>query len=78
MSGNTVTFSVTDGGTGDSDLLANSVILDPGGMAINKAPVVTPAATPVPGLGAWAAASLSLLLALAAGLGLQRQRGRQR
>ena len=78
VSGNTVTFSVTDGGTGDSDLLANSVILDPGGVAINKAPVVTPAATPVPGLGAWAAASLSLLLALAAGLGLQRQRGRQR
>lgn len=38
ISGNTITFDLTDGGSFDSDGTANGVIVDPGGIA---APVVT-------------------------------------
>ena len=31
---NTVTLDLTDGGSGDSDVIANSVIIDPGGVAV--------------------------------------------
>ena len=31
---NTVTLNLTDGGSGDSDVIANSVIIDPGGVAV--------------------------------------------
>ncbi|WP_353233424.1 choice-of-anchor U domain-containing protein [Diaphorobacter ruginosibacter] len=71
ISGNTVTLTVTDGGLGDSDLLANSFITDPGGVAINSAAPGPTGATPVPSLGALALGLLSLLLS---GLAMGRQR----
>ena len=70
----TVTFKVTDGGTGDNDLDVNSVIKDPGGVAINKAGPVSGATTPVPTLGDAARSLLALLLAGAAALVFRRQR----
>ena len=70
----TVTFKVTDGGTGDNDLDINSVIKDPGGVAINKAAPVAGATTPVPTLGDAARSLLALMLAGAAALVFRRQR----
>lgn len=58
ISGNTVTFSITDGGLGDDDLLADGTVVDPGGpgaLAVHDA-------TAVPTLNEWALALLSLLL----------------
>jgi uncharacterized repeat protein (TIGR01451 family) len=40
VAGNTVTFSITDGGLGDADLVANGAIVDPSGIA---APAPIPA-----------------------------------
>jgi CSLREA domain-containing protein len=37
IAGNTVTFSVTDGGLGDADLAANGTIVDPGGVGTTTA-----------------------------------------
>ena len=74
ITGNTVTFKVTDGGTGDNDLDINSVIKDPGGVAINKVGPVAGATTPVPTLGDAARSLLALLLAGAAALVFRRQR----
>jgi hypothetical protein len=42
--GNTATFTLTDGGSGDSDGVANGTIVDPGGpagVAVNAAPRFT-------------------------------------
>lgn len=56
FSGNTATFTITDGGVGDDDLSANGMIIDQGGPGI---PVVTQA---VPGLAGGALAALVALL----------------
>lgn len=45
ISGNTVTLTIKDGGTGDDDLIENGSITDPGGPGLPEAPVV--AETPV-------------------------------
>ena len=60
ISGNSITLTLTDGGAGDDDLIANSVIEDPGGPAIlgGGVPAVV---NPVPTLSQW-------MLALMAGL----------
>lgn len=42
ISGNTITLTIVDGGEGDNDLTANSVIEDPGGPAVVKAPPPPP------------------------------------
>ncbi|MEN9490754.1 MAG: hypothetical protein RJA63_1203 [Pseudomonadota bacterium] len=68
VSGNTITFSVTDGGLGDDDLSANGTIVDLGG------PAIAPAAA-VPSLTAWAMVVLSALLALLGLRGLHCERG---
>ena len=70
ISGNTVTFTVTDGGVGDNDLLANSVIKDPGGVAVNSdtTPVTPTTPTAVPTLGEYARWML-ILLVLGMGMG---------
>ena len=47
ISGNTITLTIVDGGEGDNDLTANSVIEDPGGPAVVKAPPPPPP-PPVP------------------------------
>ena len=75
IAGNTVTFSVTDGNIGDHDMLANSAIVDPGGVAINKAAPPATSATPVPTLGSMAYGLIALMLAGAAVLVFRRQRG---
>jgi hypothetical protein len=69
ITGNTVTFSITDGGLGDDDLAANGGIVDQGGPG-------TPgggggAFTQVPTLSEWALALLALAVA---GLAMRRMR----
>jgi exosortase sorting signal-containing protein len=56
ISGNTATLTITDGGLGDDDLLANGVIVDQGGPA-------TPEAA-IPTLSEWAQLTLCGILAL--------------
>jgi hypothetical protein len=63
ISGNTVTLTLRDGGAGDNDLAENSVIDDPGGVAL-PTNVPMPGATPVPTLGGWALTLLALLVGL--------------
>jgi hypothetical protein len=62
VSGNTVTFSITDGGLGDDDLAANGTIVDQGGPGVGTA-----AAVQVPTLSEW---MLMLLAVLVAGIGV--------
>jgi hypothetical protein len=57
ISGTVAIFSITDGGLGDDDLLANGTIVDQGGPGV---PAV--AVTPVPTLSEWAMIALALLL----------------
>ncbi len=64
ISGNKVVLTLTDGQTGDDDLLANGVIRDPGGVAVLADDPGNPGtpgatATPVPTLGHAALALLS-------------------
>ena len=56
IEGDTVSFSITDGGPGDHDLTANGVIVDPGAPGIAVAPV------PIPAMSRWAVMVLRLLL----------------
>jgi hypothetical protein len=55
IAGNTVTFSITDGGLGDDDLVANGVIVDQGGPGVPPPPI------PTLGMGALVVLSLALL-----------------
>ena len=66
IAGNTVTLTITDGGLGDDDLMANGTIVDQGG------PGVPP--TVVPTLNEWGLILLSCLLALGSLVALRRQR----
>jgi serine protease AprX len=68
ISGNTVTYQVTDGGAGDSDGIANGTIVDPAGPVLAAAAV---ASVPVPTLNEWALLLLALTLA---GFGWKRAR----
>ena len=65
VSGNTVTFSITDGQLGDDDRTANGTIVDQGGPA---APTAS-GAVAIPTLGEWGVLILSGLLAVL-GLGM--------
>ncbi len=62
VTGNTVTFSITDGAMGDDDLAANGAIVDQGGPGVPGAP----AAAAVPTLSEWALMLLAALLPLSA------------
>ena len=70
ISGNTVTYTVTDGGAGDSNP-ADGVITDPVAVGVPAA-AINP--TPVPTLGQWALVLLSLMAA-ALGMGTLRRNG---
>jgi hypothetical protein len=72
ISGATATFSITDGGKGDDDGLANGVIVDQGGPGVP--PAGPGSAADVPTLGGLGLAALAVLL-LAAGFGLMRRIG---
>jgi hypothetical protein len=65
ISGNTATFSITDGGLGDDDLAADGAIVDQGG------PGVPPRA--VPTLSGWSTILLSGLFALLGMVALRRR-----
>ena len=58
IAGNTATFTITDGGVGDDDLVANGTIVDQGGPGSGPGG----AATSVPTLSEWAIVLLALLL----------------
>ncbi|TAG48586.1 MAG: IPTL-CTERM sorting domain-containing protein [Betaproteobacteria bacterium] len=66
ISGNTVTYQVTDGGAGDSDGVANGTIVDPAGPVLAAV-----AGAPIPTLNEWALLLLALTLA---GFGWKRAR----
>ena len=75
VSGNQVTFTITDGGLGDNDLAANGTIVDPGAIGVpaaGGAPVVQP----VPTLSQYALLALALGLFLMAARRLHVQRRR--
>ena len=61
-----VTLTLTDGGAGDNDLLANGTIVDPGG------PALVPA-DPIPTLSEWAMIFLASLMGLFAFVRIRRQ-----
>jgi hypothetical protein len=61
IAGDTVTLTIVDGGVGDDDLAANSVIVDQGGPGVPGGGPTT-----VPTLSEWAMALLALLLVLTA------------
>ena len=69
IAGNTATFSITDGGLGDDDLLANGGIVDQGGPGV---PGGAGGATSGPTLSEWA---MLLLVILLGGLGIRQVRG---
>jgi hypothetical protein len=62
--GDTVVFSITDGGLGDDDLTVNGVIVDQGGPGVPLQPAVE-----IPSLGSW---GLLVLAGLLAALALRR------
>ena len=68
-----VSFDITDGQTGDSDLTVNGVIVDPVAVAAPAALPPGTTATPVPGLSTLAQALLAL--ALGGMAALRRRRG---
>jgi hypothetical protein len=67
--GNTLTFSVTDGGAGDDDGVVNGVIVDDGGPG---APVVANT-NAIPTLNEWALLLLAMLLGGLGWRGVKRQ-----
>lgn len=84
VSGNTISFTIVDGGLGDDDLVANGIVIDAGGagvvpgqasppVPIPAIPVVAGAAVPVPTL---ALPLLGALTLLCAGFGALRLRRR--
>ena len=73
ISGNTVTLTLEDGVVGDDDLTENSVINDPGGVAVLSTPAPA-GAQAIPTLGEWALALLAGALGLFS-LGALRRRG---
>ena len=58
IAGNTATFSITDGGLGDDDLVANGTIVDQGGPGLGGG------GAPVPASSGWMLAALASLMLL--------------
>jgi autotransporter-associated beta strand protein len=73
IAGNTVTFTITDGGLGDDDLTTNGTLVDQGGPGVPGAPGLGPVATPT--LSEWALLVLALLML---GVGMNQLPGRRR
>jgi CSLREA domain-containing protein len=67
LDGNTATFTITDGGLGDDDLVADGDIEDQGG------PGIGPGATGIPTLSEWALLLMMGLLGLVLGITVRRR-----
>jgi uncharacterized repeat protein (TIGR01451 family) len=67
--GNTVTFSVVDGGLGDDDLAVNGTVVDQGGPGV---PIAGGGAAAIPTLGEWALIVLAMLMMLIGIAGIRR------
>ena len=75
IQGNTVTYTIRDGGVGDDDLAANGTIRDPSGPAQGDIGMDDGSALrPIPGLAPWAIALLSCVLAWMAAAGWRGRR----
>ena len=61
LTGNTATFTLTDGGLGDDDLTVNGSIIDDGGVGVPATDIST---TDIPTLSEWALLLLAGLLGL--------------
>ena len=72
ISGNQVTFTITDGQIGDDDVTANGTIIDPGAIGMMNEGVSN--VLPVPTLSQYALMALAVLMFLAAGAQLGRRR----
>lgn len=72
VTGNTVRFTVTDGGLGDDDGSANGAVADPGGIGVLDPALAAAAVSAIPALSHAALAALALLLALGVGLTMRR------
>jgi RimJ/RimL family protein N-acetyltransferase len=72
FSGDTVSFSITDGGLGDDDLSANGEIVDQGGPGVLAAAGGGSAVATVPTLSQWGQLLLGVLLGGLGLLGLRR------
>ncbi len=70
--GNTVVLTLTDGGAGDDDLTADSLITDPGGVATFNAAAAT--ATAIPTLSQWGQLLLLSVLGLMGLAGVRRRK----
>lgn len=64
INGNVVSFSITDGGTGDSDLAADGAIVDPAGVAASASAPLPGATRAIPTLNQWGMLLLLVLLTL--------------
>jgi uncharacterized repeat protein (TIGR01451 family) len=71
FTGNTVTFTITDGGLGDDDLSINGLIVDQGGPGI---PIVPAGSTQTPTLSEWALMLLAAMMLLVGLAGARRRR----
>jgi CSLREA domain-containing protein len=71
IAGNTMTFAITDGDTGDDDTTANSVIVDAGGPGIQAAQA---APTAIPTLSEWGLILLAGMLGMFGMVGVRREK----
>ena len=72
LAGDTVTFSITDGGLGDDDMVANGTIIDPAGPAFISGPIGSGPMFAVPSTGTAARLLLIMMMLLIGGLTLRR------
>ena len=76
ISGNQVTFTITDGLLGDNDLAANGTITDPGAIGVTAA--AGSGVAPIPTVSEYVLTALAMLMLLAAAGPLRARRGTRR
>jgi len=76
ISGNQVTFTITDGQLGDNDLAANGTITDPGAIGVTAA--AGSGVAPIPTVSEYVLTALAMLMLLAAAGPLRARRGTRR
>ena len=73
IAGATATYTLTDGGAGDDDLLANGTIVDPSGPAFAQGVVVAATPQPIPTLGEYGRWLLLVMFGLLAAFALRQR-----